>query len=213
MAFDWEEFYADDDWDRGAYLAGEDMPDYLDRFFDAVGRPDTVLSVGCGPAYAEFVLADRHPEVEWTCVDVSPSVVDANRATARAEGLDTLTFAVDSLPDLAVEGSFDLVYCMAVLYFVRDVEPALQALYDRVAAGGHLVCNYANRHTRAWVRNEAPERKREAFSLVLEGANLLSYDRIESVLGTRPRPYWRAVDADDDLASGNTGPTAVYLPK
>ncbi len=213
MPMDWEaEFYAATDWERGAYVGGEDMADHLATFLDRVGVPESVCSVGCGPAAAEFSVAERYPDTEFRCYDIAPSVVAANREKAREEGLDNVSFAVDSLPDLAVEGAFGLVYCVAVLYFVADVEDALRALYDRVAPGGHLVFTYPNSYLRAWVRDLPEGQKREAFSLVEVGRNLLTYDDVEDLLGTRPRSYWTFVGARDEEYASRRAP-AVFVPK
>ncbi|WP_435320203.1 class I SAM-dependent methyltransferase [Haloarchaeobius sp. TZWSO28] len=213
MPFDWEaDFYAATDWDRGAYVGGDDMPGHLETFIERVDVPDTVADVGCGPALVDFELAPRYPQTEFYGYDLAPSVVEANRAHAAEAGLSNVHFAVDSLPDLAIDREFDLVYCMATLYFVDDVERALAELYDRVAPGGHLVFNYPNRHTRTWVREEAPAHKREAFERVARGENLLSYDAIEAVLGRRPRSYWTAVGARDETYATRRSP-AVFVRK
>ncbi|WP_435348318.1 class I SAM-dependent methyltransferase [Haloarchaeobius sp. HRN-SO-5] len=213
MPFDWEaDFYAATDWDRGAYIGGDDMPDHLETFFEREGVPSSVADVGCGPALVPFELAPRYPDTEFYGYDVAPSVVEANRQRAADEGLENLQFAVDSLPDLDVDRRFDLVYSMATLYFVADAEGALRALFDRVRPGGTLVVNYPNRYTRTWVTEEAPPEKREAFSLVARGENLLSYDRIAEVLGRRPRSYWSAVGASDEPYARRSGP-AVYVRK
>jgi SAM-dependent methyltransferase len=212
MPMDWQRFYDEADYDVCAYLGGEAMPDHLDGFVERVGEPDDLASVGCGPAVTEFAFAERNPDVDVWCCDVSETVVEDGRQRADEAGLDSLAFAVDSLPDLDVDRRFDLVYCMAVLYFVADVERAVEALYDRVRPGGHLVFNYANRPTRARFDREFEGRKREAFELVLDGENLLSYDAIEDVLGRRPRSYWTAVGADDPDYTGRDSP-AVYVRK
>lgn len=212
MGMDWETFYREADYDVCAYVGGKDMPDHLDAFVEGIGEPREFASVGCGPAVTEFAFAERHPDVDVWCCDVSGTVVEDNRARAARREVDNLTFAVDSLPDLEVGRKFDLVYCMAVLYFIEDVEPAVEALYDRVRPGGHLVFNYANRLSRATFDREFEGRKRDAFELVIEGENLLSYDAIEDLLGRRPRSYWDAVGADDPEYTGRDSP-AVYVRK
>jgi trans-aconitate methyltransferase len=213
MSFDWErDFYATTDWDRGAYLGGEAMPGHLVTFFEHVGVPESIADVGCGPALVPFELAPEYPDTTFYCYDVAPSVVEANRERAAEADLDTLQFAVAGLPDLGVDRRFDLVYCMATLYFVEDVERALVELYDMVAPGGTLVCNYPNRYTKAWVNEDADDQRREAFDLVGRGENLLSYDRIGDLLGHTPRSYWSAVGAGDADYARRSSP-AVYVPK
>jgi len=207
--FDWERLYASGDTEPGAYVGGPAMADHLADFFDVVGTPDTVYSVGCGHAATELDLADRYPHVTWYCSDRSPTAVRANRDRADPENVNWL---VEALPDLAVDDQFDLVYCIGTLYFVADVERALRALYDRVAPGGHLVVTYPNRYTKAWADTVDDERTRVAFSLVRSGENLLTYSDIADVVGTTPRSYWTAVDARDADYATERSP-AVYLQK
>ncbi|RBI62988.1 class I SAM-dependent methyltransferase [halophilic archaeon] len=206
---DWERFYEEADYDRCAYLGGEAMVDLAERFFERVGVPDDFASVGCGPAVCPFALADRYPDAEFVGLDLSPTVVADNRERAAERGLENLDFAVDSLPSLDVDRRFDVVYCVATLYFVVDAERAVAELYDRVREGGHLVLNYPNRYSRARFDREFEGRKREAFELVLEGENLLSYEAIRAATGGRPRSYWRLVDAEDREFADRARPCVV----
>lgn len=207
--FDWERFYAEDGGDPGAYVGGEAMADHLETFCERVGTPERAYSVGCGHAATELEVADRLA-VPWVCSDRSPSAVRATRD--RADDPDGVTFLVEALPDLAVDRTFDLVYCVATLYFVADVERALTALYERVAPGGHLVITYPNRYTKVWAESVDDPDTRAAFSLVREGRNLLTYDDIADLLGTTPRSYWTAVDAHDADYATERSP-AVYVPR
>ncbi len=207
--FDWEQFYAGDDWEPGAYVGGEAMAEHLATFFDVVGTPDSVYAPGCGPAATELDLAGRYPDVTWYCSDRSPSVLRANR---EREAPSNVHWLVEALPDLAVDAAFDLVYCVATLYFVADVRAALRALYDRVAPGGHLVFTYPNRYTKVWAESVDDERKRAAFSLVRGGENLLSYEAIRETVGATPRSYWTAVGARDAKYATERSP-AVYVSK
>jgi SAM-dependent methyltransferase len=194
---DWERFYEDLDYDRCAYLEGEAMVDYAEALFDRVGIPETVLSVGCGPAVVEFELADRYPGVAFDCVDAAPGVVADDRELAREAGLDNLSFSVAELPALDLGRRYDLVYCVATLYFVADVEAALRALDDHVAPGGTLVASYPDERLREWVREqEGP--KRDFFQLVEAGENLLTRGEVERILGRPVEEYWSLLDREVD---------------
>lgn len=196
MGRGWDEVYGEGTYDRRAYLGGDEMVECLERFVERFGPFDDVVSVGCGPAVVPFALAERYPAVEFTGLDVSESVVADNRELAAERDLENLSFAVDALPDLATDRRFDLVYCVATLFFVADVETALERLYDLVRPGGYLVVNYPNERTREWAR-EHDDEKRVDFSLVAEGANVLTESEIGALLDAEPRDYWDAVDAAD----------------
>jgi SAM-dependent methyltransferase len=190
-------------------------PDQFRRFFEARSVPATVGSVGCGPADAEFELARRYPDTVFHCYDAAESVIAENRAKAASDGLDNVSFGVAALPDPDIDRQFDLVYCYATLTYVCDIERAIQCLYDLVREGGHLVFDYPNRHTRATYREllpgEVPEEGRfeERWSLVLDGENLLSHERIHDVLGTWPRSFYAEIDREDPPRDS----PCVFVPK
>lgn len=194
---DWEAFYREADYDRCAYLAGDEMAELAARFVERYGPFDSFASVGCGPAVVPFALAERFPAMEVWGFDAAETVVRDNRERAADLGLDNLHFRVDALPDLDADRRFDVVYSVATLYFVRDAEAAVAALYDRVRPGGYLVVNYPNRRVREHADAEFDGRKRDAFSLVLDGENLLTAARVADLLDADPRDYWRLVDGED----------------
>lgn len=196
----WERFYEERDYDRCAYLDGEAMIEYGTAFFERVGVPDSFASVGCGPAVTEFELAERFPEMTVVCFDVAARVVEDNRTLARERGIENISFEVESLPDVDLGRSFDVVYCVATLFFVADVETAIERLYDHVAPGGYLIVNYPTRALQDWVREQDDE-KRAFFELVEAGENLTTADAIGRLLGTTVQDYGEAVDAGEELAA------------
>ncbi|WP_435360237.1 class I SAM-dependent methyltransferase [Haloarchaeobius sp. DFWS5] len=217
----WEDIYSGGNYERIAYIGREVMPGLLARFVAdrwppmaerPTGGPDAVASVGCGPAVDLFDLAVRFPDTEFYGYDVSESVIRDNRRLAAKYGYDNVHFAVDALPDLEMDQEFDLVYCMATLYFVDDAETAVAALYDRVTDDGVLVFNYPNRYTKARFDREFAGARRQLFGHVVDGDNLLSYQRIGDLLGTRPRDYWAAVGARGYSFVGRDTP-CVYVEK
>jgi len=195
----WQRFYEERDYDRCAYLDGEAMVEHAVTFFERAGVPETVLSVGCGPAVTEFELARRYPDTTFVCVDVAEQVIVDNRALARQAGVDNLAFVAGVLPELAIDGRFDLVYCVATLYFVAEIDDALRALFDRVAQDGHLIVSYPTTALRSWVREQDDE-KRAFFELVERGANLRTAAAIRELLDAEVTDYGDLVGADEAVA-------------
>ncbi|WP_266079642.1 class I SAM-dependent methyltransferase [Haladaptatus caseinilyticus] len=206
---DWERFYRRADYDRCAYIGGERMADLAERFFEHVGQPDDFASVGCGPAVVPFLLAERYPGTDFFGFDLSETVVRDNAEKAEEQGLDNLRFTVDSLPDLDTDRRFDVVYCVATLYFVEEPRRAIERLYSRVRDGGHLVVNYPNEISREQFDREFEGRKRESFELVLSGANLINEDVVRDVTGAETRNYWELVDAEDEEFADAATPCVV----
>jgi SAM-dependent methyltransferase len=214
---DWDTFWAETpETARDTARPGRfDKPDQFRRFFDSRDRPETFGSVGCGPADAEFELARGYPEVDFHCYDGAESVVTENRERAATEGLGNLSFGVATLPEPEIGRQFDLVYCYATLTYVRDIERAIQCLYDLVREGGDLVFDYPNRHTRATYRELLPGavpdegRFEERWRFVLDGENILSHRRIRDVLGTWPRSFYVEIDREDPPRDS----PCVFVPK
>lgn len=130
----WHEVY-EGEYDGQAYIDGDAMAEYVDVFFNQMGVPETFASVGCGPAVTEFTLARWYPETSFVCFDMSEPLILDNRRHAAAEGIENLSFGVAILPDIDLGQAFEVVYCMATLAFVEEVESALISLYEPVAPG------------------------------------------------------------------------------
>lgn len=190
----WEEYYRTEDWDRDAGVAGAEAMTTLATRFVEYSDPADFASVGCGPAAVLFRLAESYPETEFYGFDISETVVAENRAHAAELGLDNVQFAVDSLPELATDRTFDVVYSIGTLFFVRAVERALEDLYAHVDEGGYLVVNYPNLYLHYEVMRELDEDGQSNIPLVRDRENLLTFDRVGEILGAKPRSYYNLVD-------------------
>ena len=206
---DWERFYDRANYDRCAYIGGERMADLVERFFEREGTPENFASVGCGPAVVPFLLAERRPDIDVYGFDISETVVRDNTEKATEEGLDNLHFAVDSLPNLDRNRKFDVVYCVATLYFVNEPKRAIESLYSHVREGGHLVLNYPNEQSRKTFDREFEGRRRESFELVLSGANIIDEAVVREATGAETRSYWELVDAEDEEFVDSATPCVV----
>jgi len=225
---DWNEYWSEaDDEDReSATPSAHHASDVVARFLDATGPPESLADVGCGTGHVAFDVAERYPEAAVVGYDASESVLAENRNRAHEEGLANLGFERAVLPEFDPDREFDVVFSYFTLCYVADVEQALQHLYDAVAPGGYLVCNYQNRLAQDhWQRmaddpdtyldeesSFDPERFEERFRLLLEGDNLLSYDRIHDALGTWPQSVWSVVEKPDIRWAWRHHPL-VYVPK
>lgn len=191
---DWEEYYRTEDWDRDAGVAGTEAMTTLASRFVEYCDPSDFASVGCGPAAVLFGLAEAYPDIDFYGFDISETVIAANRSHTEELGPDNVRFDVDSLPELSTDRTFDVVYSIGTLYFVRAVERAVRDLYDHVAEGGHLVVNYPNRYLHYEVLSELDEAGQTNIPLVRDRENLLTFDRVGELLGAKPRSYYNLVD-------------------
>lgn len=224
---DWHSFWTDaDEGDRAdAAPSAHHATDAVVDFLAETGAPDAVADVGCGPGHVAFAVAERFPDADVVGYDAAEPVLAENRERARDRGVH-VDFERAVLPDFDPDRQFDVVFSYFTLCYVREVEDALRAMYDAVAPGGYLVFNYQNRLARAHWRRMADDpgeflgedsqfdadRFEDRFSLLLDGENLLSYDRIHDALGTWPQSVWSVVDKPDTRWAWRHHPL-VFVPK
>ena len=227
---DWDEFWrgANNENRNGATPSSHHLIGVLSDFITEKGVPDSFADVGCGPGLVAFDVGKSHSETTVVGYDAAESIIVKNRQHAHEDGVENVHFERAVLPTFDPKRQFDLVLCYATLDYVAEPERALRNLYDAVAPGGHLVCNYPNRLARAHRRkfvdspetylegDEAsrfdPEQFTERFQLVLDGDNLLSYERIHSALGTWPQSIWSVVEKPDKRWAWRHFPL-VFVPK
>lgn len=189
---------------------GHDAARLLGDLFVERGIPESVASVGCGPAVVLLDLAEEFPDTAFYGYDPAPAALERAREnrTERAEGgtlvpdwtLADVTFAEAALPDPGIDRTFEAVYCLNTLDYVPDVERALRDLFALVEAGGVLVFNYPSPARQAWHEShladpgdywlgEHDERwLRRRLRLVDSGENVLTRARVAEVLGREPQP-------------------------
>lgn len=101
-----------------------------------------------------------------TGIDVSPEMLDAARARAETKGL-ALTLRPGSAEDLPfADGSFDVVFLVAVLCMVSDAATVVREAARVLAPGGRVIvadlhrwsASAARRRARAWPADVAPRK-------------------------------------------------------
>lgn len=225
---DWNKYWNDaDEGDRdNAGPSAELVLEPLCEFLGEMGAPDSYADVGCGPGDAVFDVATRHPDASVTGYDVAEPVLAANRERASEQGIANLSFEQAVLPAFDPDRQFDVVSSFYTLCYVHDVDRALRNLYDAVVPAGYLLLTYHNRYSRSVFRGIAespddhldesspwkPERFTERFQLLLDGENLLSYDRIHEALGTWPQSVWSVAEDAERYPAWRHNPL-VYVPK
>lgn len=224
---DWDRYWGEaDEQDRGdASPTTKLAADPLLAFLEKTGAPASYADVGCGPGGAVFAVAEAYPEATVVGYDAAEPVLTENRGRARERGSD-VDFERGVLPGFDPGRTFDVVSSLFTLCYVPEIERAIQSLYDAVASGGYLLIQYHNRLAQAHYRKIAaspdeyldessvwdPDQFADRFELTIEGENLLSYERIQEVLGTWPRSVFSVAENAEQYAAHRYEPL-VYVPK
>lgn len=225
---DWDAYWTDADEQLRAEASpsAQHAAEVIADFVAARGGADAVADVGCGTGAATFAVADRHPGTTVVGYDAAEPVLAENRERARDDGIDDVRFERAVLPEFDPDRQFDVVFSYFTLQYVRDVERALESLYDAVAPGGVLAFNYLNEDGRAYCLQSAadpeanadrafvfdPEQYTDRFRALLDGDSVLTQARIEDTLGVEPRDVYAVVDRPDKQWAWHHAPL-VYVPK
>ncbi|SDR15445.1 class I SAM-dependent methyltransferase [Natronobacterium texcoconense] len=226
---DWDEYWdgADEevreDTGPSAILALEPCVEFIETMLP--DGPDAYADVGCGPGDLAFEVSTHYPDATVVGYDSAVAVLEENRERAREVDSD-VTFEQAVLPEFDPDRQFDIVSCLFTLGYVADIERALETLYEAVKPGGYLIVHYYNRFAQAHYSSIAespdeyldedsawnPETFADRFELVVEGENLLSYERIHDVLGTWPQSLFSVADDAEPYPAHRYEPL-VYVPK
>ena len=96
-----------------------------------------VLDAGCGVGSIALDLAPTIAPGRIVGIDVDPEQIEVARATAAQRGIDNAEFATASVYELPFEdGSFDVVYANAVLFYLREPRRALIEFKRLLRPGG-----------------------------------------------------------------------------
>jgi len=111
----------------------------VEQFLEYINPGDKILDVGCGNGRLLQLLSGK--EVDYTGLDISPALVE--EAKKEWSGLDQkVEFQVGDILDLKFsENSFDVVFCLAVLYHIPSKklrEKAITNLAKVVKPGGYV---------------------------------------------------------------------------
>jgi 2-polyprenyl-3-methyl-5-hydroxy-6-metoxy-1,4-benzoquinol methylase len=100
------------------------------------------LDVGAGPGLLAVMVANEHPDITVTAIDLSPDMAAVAGGYIRESGLeDRISYVVGDVGDerlLKKLGKFDLVYSTFSLHHWQAPEKSIRNLWKAVADNGML---------------------------------------------------------------------------
>ena len=109
------------------------------------------LDIGAGPGVLTAMIAQGHPEVEITALEVSPNMASLGRDYVKENGLqDRIKFVVGDVEDenlIKALGGYDLIYSTYTLHHWDDPKRVIETLLNALNEGGAL---FIHDLRRAW---------------------------------------------------------------
>lgn len=103
-------------------------------------KGNRILSVGCGLAPKERVLARQLPDREFVALDLADQIVDLAREEISREGLDNLEVQVGDFNALSLEAdSFDAILGLGAIHHVERLEQFWSESVRGLRAGGCVI--------------------------------------------------------------------------
>jgi SAM-dependent methyltransferase len=98
-----------------------------------------VLEAGCGTGQSLVAMAVQYPKASFLGVDLCNQSLTVARRLAQRHGATNIEFLRASIPDLALNTTFDLITCLGVLHHLPDPRVGLRALAEHLAPTGHML--------------------------------------------------------------------------
>lgn len=103
-------------------------------------RSARMLSLGCGAAGLELMIAEQVPALQIVCVDVNSELLGRAQRAAEQRMLQRVEFEQADLNRIKLPWEkFDLVFCHASLHHLIELEHVAEQIRHTLVSGGLLV--------------------------------------------------------------------------
>jgi len=176
---------------KGAYLRCCGLPDvrlhlsaaYALRLGDALPH-STVLDLGSGNGALTIAMTAAWHPVRVMALERDERAVDYARRLQRQLGARQVEFRVGDIERADLGDGYDLVTCLAVLQFVRDIPAFLHRVARCLRPGGHLLLQTGEQwKPRGLMRFARFRRDVPAFGEVHEGFEVEGLGRMLAAAG------------------------------
>jgi SAM-dependent methyltransferase len=109
-----------------------------------------VLEGGCGRAIPLFWLARRHPEWQFTGIELDPVLAQSAQRVVQHGRWSNVAIIEGDVLSLNEENTFDLVISIDILEHIQDDVGLLRRYWRALKPGGYLVIHVPRRHQEMW---------------------------------------------------------------
>lgn len=111
------------------------------------GNYRRILDIGTGTGYLAFPLAEMYPEAKVFGIDITETIIEKNKETAKERGASNLSFlAFDGLEYPFEAESFDLIVSRYAFHHFPDAEDSVRQMHRILKKGGRLLISDPMRH-------------------------------------------------------------------
>jgi ubiquinone/menaquinone biosynthesis C-methylase UbiE len=161
-----------------------------------------VLEAGCGVGAQTVLLAERSPEAEFTCVDISQESLDEAEANVRTKALSNVRFQRADIMNLPFDKeSFDHVFVCFVLEHLSETAKALAGLRRLLKKGGTITAIEGDHGSAVW--NPQTKESRLVWEAMIKVQQGLGHDPL---IGRRLCPLLMEVG----FAEPDVSPRWIY---
>jgi ubiquinone/menaquinone biosynthesis C-methylase UbiE len=109
-----------------------------------------VLEGGFGRAVTIFSLASRHPDWQFTGIELDPLMAGDARRAAKRGGYSNIQIIESSIEDVDSENAFDLAISIDIIEHIEDDVDFLKRHLRALKPDGLLVIHVPKRHQEQW---------------------------------------------------------------
>jgi SAM-dependent methyltransferase len=145
---------------KGAYFLLLGTPDmhtrlrnsYVINLIESLDLPagSRVMDAGCGRAVASFWLARKHPDWEFTGVELDPVLSRPLKRTISQGGWTNMTVVEEDINNLDMPGQFDLIFTIDMMEHIEDDVGLLRQFRAALKPGGRMVIHVPRRRQEQW---------------------------------------------------------------
>ena len=100
---------------------------------------NNLLDAGCGKAYVSFILAQYHPTIQITGLDINTERIAYNEEIRKKLSLNNLEFLVEDLNNMKLEHKYDLILSVDNLEHIEDDLAVLSNFRSVIKENGLLI--------------------------------------------------------------------------
>ncbi len=154
-----------------------------------------VLELGCGMGFNLCFLAETHPDVEFSGLDITPKNIKA--ALKKSAPFSNIRYELGNFDDTAgINGTYDLIFAVETLCYSEDLSRLVKELKAKLNPGGRLLIfdGYINADAKLDSKTEE-----EAYRYLSWGFAMSRFQNIKVLVSNEVKELY-SIEIDRDFS-------------